>query len=168
MVARHNTRRRRIAAVVLICLGVVLLLVGIARGCAGSLDREQLILRADEICRKSNAAFLAIPASERRVDLADTARAAVAVKRANAPGFVTTRGLAELVPDASMAERYLEFIRLRGLRDQLATQVSRALEDGDPTAAGNAQTAALRLYDGPIRDQAETIGFKVCGQPVGG
>lgn len=153
---------------VLICLGVGLLLFAVGRGCAGALDREQLIIRADEICRKSNAAFLAIPAPERRVNLADTARAAVAVQRANAPGFDTTRALAELVPDSSTAEQYLEFVRLRGLRDRLATQVRRALEDGDPTAAGNAQTAALRLYDGPIRDQAETIGFKVCGQPVGG
>lgn len=155
-------------AVVLIGLGVVVLLIAIGRGCAGTLNREQLIARADAICQKSNAAYLAIPAAEREVDLADTERAAAAVKRVNAPGFQTTRELRELTPEESMAGQYRKFLRLRTLRDQLATRVSRALEDGDATAAGNAQTAALRLYNGPIRDHAEIIGFTVCGQPVGG
>ena len=70
------------------------------------------------------------------------------------------------MPDSEGAASYAEFIRLRLRRDSLQKQVVLALEAGDSEGAGNAQTQALRLYNGPIRDRARLIGFQVCGQPL--
>ena len=135
-------------------------------GGEATLTRAELIEQGDAICAENNAQLKQIQATEEGVDLQDTERAAAAVKRLSVPGLDTTRRMAELVPDPEGAASYSEFIRLRHRRDELQNQVVAALEAGDPKTAGNAQTQALRLYNGPIRDRARLIGFEVCGQPL--
>jgi hypothetical protein len=152
-----------IGAVLLLGAGLILLVSG---GGDATLTRADLIEQGDAICTENNAELRRIQATEEGIDLQDTERAAVAVKRLSAPGFDTTRRMAELVPDPEGAAAYAEFIRLRLRRDSLQKQVVLALEAGDSEGAGNAQTQALRLYNGPIRDQARLIGFQVCGQPL--
>lgn len=154
-----------------IAIGAVLLLGGglIGLVCGGgeaTLTRAQLVEQGDAICAENNAELARIEQTEGGIDLQDTERAAMAVKRLSAPGLDTTRRMAELVPDPDGAASYGEFIRLRHRRDELQRQVATALEAGDAEAAGNAQTQALRLYNGPIRDRARLIGFEVCGQPL--
>jgi len=149
--------------VLLLGAGLIGLVCG---GGQATLTRAELIEQGDAICEENNSRLKQIEATEEGINLQDTARAAVAVKRLSVPGLDTTRRMAELVPDLEGAASYGEFIRLRHRRDQLQNQVVTALEAGDATAAGNAQTQALRLYNGPIRDRARLIGFKVCGQPL--
>jgi hypothetical protein len=166
MGTRGLSRGGRIASVVVLAIGVLLLVIALLGAGSGGLSQEQLIAAGDKICARSNAEYLAIPQAEREVSLADTDRAAAAVRRANAPGFETSKALSRLIPAPEVANRYTKLLRLRAMRDQLATDVSEALRRGDAQAAGSAQQAALRLYDGPIREQAELVGFKVCGQPL--
>lgn len=153
-----------------IAIGAVLLLgaglIGLVCGGQATLTQAELIEAGDAICSENNVELARLTATEEGIDLQDTERAAVAVKRLSVPGLATTRRMAKLVPDPEAAASYGEFLRLRHRRDELQNQVVAALEAGDPEAAGNAQTQALRLYNGPIRDRARLIGFEVCGQPL--
>jgi hypothetical protein len=152
-------------AIVLVLL-VLAGLVGLVCGGEKTLTRDALIAQADAICTENNATLAELNKTEEGVPLENTDRAALAVERLSVPGLDTTRRMAELVPDPAIARPYDEFIRLRRQRDELQKQVAQALRAGDARAAGDAQTRALRLYNGPIRDRAQTIGFKVCGQPL--
>jgi hypothetical protein len=152
-----------IVAVLVIAAGLIGL---VCSGGEATLTREELIEQADAICTENNAELARITATEEGIDLADTERAAIAVERLSVPGLDTTRRMAELVPDPDVARSYDEYLRLRRQRDELQVQVVTALKAGDSEAAGNAQTQALRLYNGPIRDRAQLIGFEVCGKPL--
>jgi hypothetical protein len=143
-----------------------LLVAGCGGGQAAPPERSGLIAEGDAICEENNLKLLEIILTEEGIPLEDTERAAEAVERLNAPGVDTTRRLAELEPPAELATGFERLVKLRHQRDQLQQELLDALKDGDAKAAADAQRRAVELYEGPIRDNAEELGFHVCGQPL--
>jgi hypothetical protein len=153
-------RRPAVLAAILACSGLPS-----CGGSAASLDRAQLVKRADAICLKVNrqaaSAVAALPPSGRS---GDARQAFIAATQATLP--LSDRGLAELRtlrPPGSMATDWRRFLADVQAQDAGEHRLVQAARRGD-LRGGEAIQLSMQHAAADLQQLVERDGFSVCGR----